>query len=230
MIQQKTILAILPARGGSKRVSRKNLRVVSGKPLIAWTIEEAKKSKYIDRIVLSSEDPEIIAVGEKWGCECPFIRPLELAQDDTPGIAPVLHLIQTLPQNFDYLVLLQPTSPLRDVGDIDGCIEKCISEKSVSCVSVSLVDKKIAWMFKLGKSNELISPFPKDIDCSPTYVLNGAVYVAQVDWLLKSGSFVGSSTVGFPMEREHSLDIDTELDLLVCELLLSKRFEKDAVS
>ncbi|MEH2097772.1 acylneuraminate cytidylyltransferase family protein, partial [Nostoc sp.] len=121
MIHGKKVLAIIPARGGSKAVPRKNIREIGGKPLIAWTIEEAKKSQYIDRLILSSEDDEIISIAQKWGCEIAFKRPVELAQDDTPGIAPVLHALNQLPI-YDYVVLLQPTSPLRQVIDIDGCI------------------------------------------------------------------------------------------------------------
>ncbi len=98
MINDKKVLAIIPARGGSKGIHRKNIREVGGKPLIAWTIEEAKKSKYIDRLILSSEDEEIIRVAKAWGCEVPFVRPMEFAQDDTPGIEPLLHAIETLPE------------------------------------------------------------------------------------------------------------------------------------
>nr|HPK54819.1 acylneuraminate cytidylyltransferase family protein [Smithellaceae bacterium] len=117
MIQGKTVLAIIPARGGSKGIPRKNITNLAGKPLIAWTIEEAKKSKYIDRLILSSEDNEIIQVAKEWGCEVPFIRPRELAEDDTLGIEPVLHALNTIKKKYDYVVLLQPTSPLRSVDD-----------------------------------------------------------------------------------------------------------------
>ncbi len=113
MIAGKTVLAIIPARGGSKGVPRKNIRLLAGKPLIVWTIDEAKKSKYIDRFILSSEDDEIIKIAREYGCEVPFKRPIELAQDDTPGIEPVIHAINTLEDKYDYVVLLQPTSPLR---------------------------------------------------------------------------------------------------------------------
>ena len=126
MLNGKTILAIIPARGGSKGIPRKNIKPLAGKPLIAWTIEEAKKSKYIDRLILSSEDEEIIRIAKKWGCEVPFVRPKEFAEDETSGIEPILHAIETLSEKYDYVCLLQPTSPLRTVNDIDGCIKKCI--------------------------------------------------------------------------------------------------------
>lgn len=141
------ILAIIPARGGSKGVPRKNIRELAGKPLIAWTIEEAKKSKYIDRLILSTEDDEIIEVAKQYGCEVPFKRPIELAQDDTPGIDPVLHAIEQCP-GYDYVVLLQPTSPLRTVDDIDGCIEQLLSSDGTNfCVSVTEPEKSPYWMY-----------------------------------------------------------------------------------
>src|SRR5882757_6235043 len=111
MINNRSVLGLIPARGGSKGVPRKNIRVAGGKPLIAWTADEACKSRFLDRLVLSSEDPEIIEVARRLGIEVPFRRPLELASDNTPGIDPVLHALGELP-GYHYVVLLQPTSPL----------------------------------------------------------------------------------------------------------------------
>ena len=124
MIDGRSVLAIIPARGGSKGVPRKNIRPLGGKPLIAWTIEAAHRSAWIDRLILSSEDQEIIDTACAWGCDVPFVRPAELARDCTPGIDPVLHALKQLP-SFDLVVLLQPTSPLRSAADIDRCIERC---------------------------------------------------------------------------------------------------------
>ena len=104
MIAGQKIIAVIPARGGSKTIHRKNLRLLAGKPLIAWTIEEAKKSQYIDRLILSSDDPEIIATAREWGCEVPFVRPAYLARDDTPGIEPVIHALKTTGNGYDYVV------------------------------------------------------------------------------------------------------------------------------
>jgi CMP-N,N'-diacetyllegionaminic acid synthase len=131
MIGERKVLGLIPARGGSKGVARKNIREVRGKPLIAWTIEEARRSIYLDRLVLSSEDTEIMEIARSFGCEVPFRRPEELAADDTPGIDPVLHALRELP-GFDYVALLQPTSPLRTAEDIDGCIERCVAKRRAS--------------------------------------------------------------------------------------------------
>lgn len=155
MIEGNTVLAVIPARGGSKTLPRKNLRMASGKPLLAWTIEEAKKSRYIDRLILSSEDEEIIGVAKSLSCEVPFVRPAELAKDDVSALDTVLHAIKKLP-GYDYAVLLQPSIPLRSVEDIDGCLEHCLRHDANACVSVVVPDKSPYWMFTLDHNQRLI--------------------------------------------------------------------------
>ena len=223
MIKNKTVLAIIPARGGSKGVPRKNIREVARKPLIAWTIEEAKKSKYIDRLILSSDDTEIIEVAKAWGCEAPFVRPAELARDDTPGIDPVLHALDMLP-GYDWVVLLQTTSPSRSVADIDGCIENCATNRAPACVTVAEAEQSPYWMYTLdsdGAMQPLIATgnsFARRQDLPAVYVLNGAVYMAECDWLREHKTFVTGETLGFVMPRERSLDVDTELDLQILNI------------
>jgi len=225
MINGQKILGIIPARGGSKTIPRKNLKIMAGKPLIAWTIEEAQKSKYLDRLILSSEDSEIIEVAQKWGCEVPFIRPVELARDDTPGIEPVIHAITTIDEKYDYIALLQPTSPLRTASDIDDCIRYCIHENAPACVSVCAVDKSPYWMHTLNESQRLCplmqaEPFfERRQDLPPVYIENGAVYVTQIDYLLKTKNFISDETLAHIMPAERSWDIDTEMDFLYCALL-----------
>ena len=229
MIDDKKILAIIPARGGSKGVLRKNIRTVAGKPLIAWTIEEAKKSSYIDKLILSSEDEEIICVAKQYDCDVPFIRPQDLARDDTPGIDPVLHAIDFL-SGYDYVVLLQPTSPLRSVKDIDTCIEQCISNKVHSCVSIVEPDMSPYWMYILNDQKKMIRLLDtgRDIqrrqDLPQIFGLNGAVYVAECNWLRKSRSFTGEDTIGYLMPQERSIDIDSELDLLFVQTILMEGY------
>ncbi|PKN70913.1 MAG: acylneuraminate cytidylyltransferase [Deltaproteobacteria bacterium HGW-Deltaproteobacteria-12] len=231
MINGKSFLAIIPARGGSKGVQQKNIRLVAGKPLIAWTIEAAKKSKYLDRIILSSEDEEIIKVARHWNCEVPFIRPAELAQDNVTGIEPVLHALNNINEQYDYLVLLQPTSPLRIADDIDGCIEKCILQNETACVSVTTPDKSPFWMYSLDSAGKL-KPIIKQRKTvllrqqfEGAYALNGAVYVANTRWFVKNKKFISDETVAYIMPKKRSLDIDTEFDLEICEILLMKSKE-----
>lgn len=226
MIQGKTVLAIIPARGGSKGIPRKNVKQLAGKPLIAWTIEEANKSKYIDRLILSSEDEEIIKVAKEWGCEAPFVRPPELAKDDTPGIEPVLHALNTLKEKYDYVVLLQPTSPLRSVDDIDGCIELCIFSDETSCIAVTKVDQHPFLMYTittLGYLKEFVKKTNKIYhrqDLPGVYIVNGAVYVAKFNVLADSRSFLTPETKAYVMPYDRSLDIDDEFDLKLCEFIM----------
>jgi N-acylneuraminate cytidylyltransferase len=217
MIAGKTVLAVIPARGGSKGVPRKNIRVVAGKPLIAWTIEEARRSSHIDRLIVSTDDSEIAAVAQQWRCEVPFMRPPELARDETPGIAPVIHAMEALPERYDLVVLLQPTSPLRSGADIDGCIATLVARQAKACVSVAEPGQSPYWMYKLDDKDRLQplleGAFNRRQDLPKVYSLNGAVYVAEAEWLLQSNSFVGPGTIGYIMPIGRSLDIDTETDL-----------------
>ncbi|MFD2411806.1 acylneuraminate cytidylyltransferase family protein [Paenibacillus rhizoplanae] len=230
MIDNRKVLAIIPARGGSKGIPRKNIKQLAGKPLIAWTIEEAKKSRYIDRLILSSEDSEIIEIAGAYGCEAPFVRPKELSEDITPGIAPVLHAITQLP-DFDYVVLLQPTSPLRLIDDIDGCIEHMVNIGAPACVSVTKPDKSPYWMYTLKENCEMkqlieqSESITRRQELPEVYALNGAVYVADVEWLLNSGSFLEKETVAYEMSKGCSYDIDTEEDFFIIEYLLSKELK-----
>ncbi|MDD3269161.1 MAG: acylneuraminate cytidylyltransferase family protein [Syntrophomonadaceae bacterium] len=225
MIKQQKVLGIIPARGGSKTLPRKNVKVLAGKPLIAWTIEEARKSKYIDRLIVSSDDAEIIQVAKEWGGEVPFVRPAALAGDETPGIEPVIHALNTIGEKYDYMILLQPTSPLRTVADIDGCIHYCIRKDAPVCVSVSAADESPYWMYTLSEQRKMypLMPAAKLIDrrqnLPPVYVLNGAVYVAQTDYLLKTKSFISEETVAYIMPGDRSWDIDDEMDFLICDLI-----------
>jgi N-acylneuraminate cytidylyltransferase len=229
MIQNKKILAVIPARGGSKGIPRKNIRPLAGKPLIAWTIAEAKHSRYIDRLIVSSEDDEIIRVAEEWGCEAPFKRPTELAQDDTPGIGPILHALKNFHEQYDYVLMLQPTSPLRTVADIDGCIRRCIETNAVACVSVTDAQTSPYWMFTVsgeGTLKPLFSDFkryPRRQDLPKVYELNGAVYIAERQWLIRTESFLGDETLAYVMDPTHSVDIDAEADFQRCEVSLRQR-------
>jgi CMP-N,N'-diacetyllegionaminic acid synthase len=225
VIDGKRVLAVITARGGSKGVPRKNVRMLGGRPLIAWTIAAAKAARSVDRTILSSEDAEIIGLAKQWDCDVPFTRPAELARDETAGIEPVLHALDALPEKYDYIVLLQPTSPLRTGGDIDGCIAHCHDNQAPACVSVTEPDKSPWWMYTVdgaGRMHPLLGRerFDRRQDLPQVYALNGAVYAAQCRWLKDTRTFVTAETVAYVMPRERSVDIDTELDLKICELLL----------
>lgn len=229
MIDGLRVLGIIPARGGSKGVVDKNIRPVAGQPLLAWTIQAARGSLLLDRLILSSDDPRIIAVAAQHGCEAPFVRSEHLARDDTPGIAPVLDAIERVP-GYDLVVLLQPTSPLRLSSDIDECIQRMASSGSPACVSVTEVEEHPFWMFWLTPTGTLqrIIEVPADKtarrqDLPSAYRVNGAVYVARTAWLLQSGTFLGPDTIANVMPASRSLDIDSLADFELAEAALRVR-------
>lgn len=227
MIDGKTVLGIIIARGGSKGLPRKNVLPIAGRPMIAWSITAAKDSRLLDRVVLSTDDPEIAVVAEEWGGDVPFQRPSELARDDTPASAVVLHVLDTLSEQYDYLVLLQATSPLRSGEDIDACIRRCREAGTPSCVSVNEASKSPYLMFRLdehGRIHRLLDLAGSDDGrrqkLPPAYALNGAVYVVNVAWFRKTHRFYDDGqTVAYAMPAERSVDVDSELDGLLADLV-----------
>jgi CMP-N,N'-diacetyllegionaminic acid synthase len=225
------LLALIPARGGSKRILQKNIKLFFGKPLIAWTIEAAKQAKCIDRILVSTDDPEIAEISKKCGAEVPFLRPAELATDETPGIEPALHAIEQMP-GFKWLLLLQPTSPLRTASDIDDIFKFCQDQGASSAVSICESDRHPDWVYRRDESFRL-RPFISDRpeiasleDHLKIYSLNGSLYLAKVDWLLEHRSFIAPDTIGFTMPLEKSVDIDTIQDWNWAEYLMKCKNEK----
>lgn len=230
MYKQKKILALIPARGGSKGIADKNICDLAGKPLIGWAIDAAKKSQYIDRLILSSDSEKIMTVAQELGCDVPFTRPSEFATDDAPGIAPVIHAAEQLPE-YEYLVLLQPTSPLRNTEDIDRSIETCIDTKALSCVSVQQA-KPPSWYYKISDSGQLLNENKTD----PTrekrehlYRLNGAVYVVKISALLEQRKMIfQNQTMAYAMPEERSVDIDTPFEMdLARTMLLAQQTSTD---
>lgn len=230
--KRKKILGIIPARGGSKGVPCKNIRVVAGKPLIAWTIKEAKKSEHIEQLIVSSEDDEIIAVAKEFGCEAPFVRPMELAQDETPGIEPIKHAINFYLNNgvyFDYIICLQCTSPLRTVSDIDGAIELCLKSNADSVVSVCEAEHSPYWMKKVDERGCIANfiddgmKYARRQDLPKVYRINGAFYMATPELIMKTNNWYSKETRAFIMDNMHSIDIDSELDFIVVETVLKQK-------
>jgi N-acylneuraminate cytidylyltransferase len=230
MIGQLAVLAVVPARGGSKGIPQKNIRNVAGKPLLAWTLEAAAAASYLDRTIVSSDDQAIIKVARELGADVPFVRPVELARDDTPGVAPVLHALSEL-SGFDLVVLLQPTSPLRSAADIDTAIERLVESEADSCVSVTEASNHPYWTYRVNDAKRLV-PFIELPPGSATrrqelpraFSLNGAVYVARVPWLLEHRTFLSAATVACEMPGERSLDIDALPDLAAAERELLLRW------
>jgi len=219
-------LAIIPARAGSKGIPGKNKRMMCGQPLISWTIAAAQSAHSLDEIVVSTDDEEIADIAVGMGISVPFLRPAELAQDDTPGIEPVLHTL-SLMRDFDSVILLQPTSPLRTPADIDSIVELASVRQVSSVVSVCEAKEPIQWNFMIqagGNLKPLLddNPILRRQDAQTTYTLNGALYYFELPWFLNGKKFLDAETLGFIMPPERSIDIDTEFDWLVAEFLLDR--------
>jgi N-acylneuraminate cytidylyltransferase/CMP-N,N'-diacetyllegionaminic acid synthase len=218
--------ALIPARGGSKGIPRKNIKLMAGKPLIAWTIEAALRSSLLDAVVVSTEDEEIAEVARNAGALVPFMRPAELAQDATPGIDPVLHALDQLPE-FDSVLLLQPTSPMRSTADIDGCLTLAAERGAPSVVSVCEPDTHPYWTYRVGADQSMRrlldgAAVTRRQDLPAVAALNGALYFADAAWLRRSRALVGPETLAYVMTREHSVDLDTPLDWKIAEILLKE--------
>ena len=236
MINGKKVLAIIPARGGSKGVPRKNIKNFCGKPLIAWTIEEALKCKYIDRVIVSTEDQEIAAVSKKYGAEVPFTRPEELAKDETPGIKPILHAIYWLSKNenyySDFTCTLQCTSPFRKAIYIGEALEQLVTGENDSIISICESEVNPYWMKKIEKGRlrdfmENSSTYTRRQDLPTIYRLNGALYIGKTDLLIKNRSWYTDNTTPYIMGRIDSIDIDDLVDFKIAEFLMKERIASE---
>ena len=223
------IVAIIPARGGSKGIPRKNIRLLAGKPLIAYSIEAALKSKYIDRVVVSTEDDEITEISIRYGAEV-ITRPYELARDDSSRMDVVFHVLDNLKQknyNSDIVVLLQPTSPLRRAEDADNAIKLFLNSDCESIVSVCEMENPPYWSFVIAEG--FLKPlFDKKYlkmrrqDLAKVYLPNGAIFLSRVQTLYKYKEFYCNYNIPYIMPIERSVDIDNELDFMLAELLMKK--------
>jgi N-acylneuraminate cytidylyltransferase len=224
LMYSNRVLALITARGGSKGLPRKNVLLAGGKPLIAWTVEAALSAASVTRVVLSTDDDEIMAAASAFGCDVPFRRPAELASDQATSIDVVLHALRELPE-FDFVMLLQPTSPLRTSSDIDAAFKTMLANDAPACVSVVEVEQSPYLMYNLnygGRLRSLFEPWPsanRRQDLPPVYALNGAIYIAKIEWLLQKKSFLSLETIAYKMPKERSLDIDDEIDF---QILLQK--------
>jgi len=235
MYGDKRILAVIPARGGSKRLPNKNIKELCGKPLITWSVEAGLKSKYIDKLIVSTDSDEIARVSRKSGADVPFIRPDYLGTDSASSFDVIKHSIEFLGndgEHFDYLVLLQPTSPLRTTEDIDLSIEELFRKKANSVTSVCEVDHSPLWSNTLPKSYSMNNFIRKSVrgknsqELKTYYRINGAVYVCLIKSLLEEKSFISKSkSFAYIMDKKKSVDIDTELDFIIAETILKNHLD-----
>jgi len=222
-------LALIPARGGSKGLPRKNIALLLGKPLIAWTIEAARACALIDRVVVTTEAEEIAAVAREWGAEAPFMRPAELAADDVPGIHALVHAVEWLQEHqdyhADYVMSLVATSPLRTAEDIGAAIRLAEAHHADVVSSVHPAQEHPYWAQRITPDGWLV-PFLDIQPAStqrqklpPVYALNGAIWLARTEVLMQHLG-VSERTYGYVIPAERALDIDTAWHLYLAELIL----------
>jgi len=231
MINDKKILGIIPARGKSKRLPNKNVLPINDKPLIAWTIEAALASKYIDRVVVSTDDKKIAEMSLKLGADIPFMRPKKLATDKSSSVDVVLHLLEKLEENgefYDFIILLQPTSPLRTVQNIDESIELLESKNVDGVISVCEVNHSPLWCNIIPEDGDLSNFLDEEIskkrsqDLEQYYRLNGAIYICDTKRLKDERVFfIRSKCLAYKMPQEQSVDIDTKFDFMQAEFLFN---------
>ena len=225
MYKNKTFLGIVPARGGSKRLPRKNMLDLCGNPLIAWSIEAGLNSKYIDKVVVSSDDDEILNISLNFGAET-IKRPVELASDTATTFDAIKHTIDNF-EKYDYIVLLQPTSPLRNEKHIDEAIELLEEKQADAIVSVCEMDHSPLWSNTLPKDGNMRGFLREEIlnkrsqDLEKYYRLNGAIYICKTDKLLENKSFFLKDNIfAYIMDKKNSIDIDEEIDFLFAERVI----------
>jgi N,N'-diacetyllegionaminate synthase len=234
------VLAVIPARGGSKSIPRKNLRIVAGRPLIAWTIDAARRARSVDRVIVSTDDEAIAAVSREWGAEVPMLRPAALARDDTPGVEPVIHAVSWLHEHecydADLVLILQPTSPLRGAEDIDASVSLYRERGVKALISVYRNTHPDSWTSPLTRDGvltafrpELEEPAVRQ-EGAGRYAQNGAIYLIDRGHLLEHRTLYADRTLAYVMPADRSLDIDEEWQLTAANALLSSRHSAHTVT
>ncbi|QJB56582.1 acylneuraminate cytidylyltransferase family protein [Pseudodesulfovibrio sp. zrk46] len=230
------ILGLIVARGGSKGIPGKNIALVGGKPMIAHSAEAAKGCKHIDRVIVSSDAQDIIDAATAAGAEAPFVRPAELAEDNTPALPVIEHAVKWMQEqegyNPDAIVLLQATSPLRTSRHLDEALELFMASDADSLVSVVEVEHNVSPASAMVREGDEVKPFmPRDElremrQNKPVFFArNGAVYAFRTKCLQEKHSIYGDKTICYEMSRQDSVDVDEPFDLELCNWLISKRSE-----
>lgn len=235
MYNRRLVLSIIPARGGSKGLTKKNIRILLGKPLIAWTIDQALKSRYVDKIIVSTDDEEIANVSREYGAEIPFMRPKELATDDSKVIDTVLHALDFFEKrnlNFDYVALIEPTSPLRKDDDIDKAIKKLIDNEDIAESLISLGEivlehpqyaKRIdenGYVWPYLQIEQYVSSRQK---LPKVFFPYGVIYISKVSAIKKHKSVYPDRILPFVIERWQNYEVNDIWDFLCVEAILKEK-------
>ncbi|MBS3962536.1 MAG: acylneuraminate cytidylyltransferase family protein [Sandarakinorhabdus sp.] len=236
MIDSKKVLAVVPARRGSKGLPFKNIRPLGGKPLLAWPIEAARKSHHVDRVLISTEDAEFAAIAQAAGADAPFLRPAELASDTSPSIDFLLHALDTLAaadEHYDYVALLEPTSPLTEASDIDAALETLVArrDEAEAIVGVTaLTANHPAFAVRIAAGG-FIQPhaalsfdqMPRRQDIEQLYSLDGSLYISTTTALRRERGFYHQKTLPYVTPRWKSFEVDDLVDFICIEAMLAHR-------
>lgn len=232
------IVGLITARGGSKGLPGKNIRPLGGKPLIAWTIDAARRADSLARVIVSTDDKAIADVAREYGAEVPFIRPAELAQNRSPHIDVVLHALDALASvdgvSTDAVMLLQPTSPFRTADDIDAAVRLARQKGAPAVVSV-VETHDHPFLVRRQSADGSLAPFvpcdiayPRRQDLPPAYALNGAIYLCGVETIRRLRTFEPPGTLAYEMPPERSLQIDTPWDFDLCSMIVASQSSRTA--
>jgi len=243
MYKNKRVLGLIPARGGSKGLPGKNIRSLNKKPLIAWSIEQAKRSKYVDDVVVSTDDKRIANCSKRFGATVPFMRPAKYSTDKSKSIDVIIHALEFFKRHgieYDYLVLLEPTSPLREAIDIDNSIKLLIDNKN-GAVSIVGVAKAVvshpAFSVAINRKG-FIAPYQKSFskagrrqDLDETYFFEGTIYVSRIEDLYKRKGFYHDRTIAYMVPKWKSLEIDDVTDMVCAQAIMKniksiKKYQK----
>ena len=232
------VLGVIPARGGSKGMPGKNIKILNNKPLIAYSIIEALKSKLITDLIVSTDSKKIQNISIKYGAQCPFIRPKKLATDTALAIPTIQHAVRFMENinklNYDYIIMLQPTSPLRKYSDIDNSMNELVKSNADGIISVVDVNNNHPMKMKRflgsdGKSGKMVDyEKPPVENCPrqklpPVFIVNGAIYATKRDVLINENSFQGQNCLGYIMDQNESVNIDTEYEFIIAEKIIEER-------
>src|SRR3989338_6913697 len=230
--RSQKILVIIPARGGSKRLPGNNIKKIGGKPMIAHAIEAARKSKYVDRVVVSNDDKAIASIAKKYKAEVPFVRPAELASDTAPTLPVLQHVVKYVEENDkfkpDLVVLIQPTNPLVRSEDVDGTIETLFKTNTNSCFSVTEISQRPEWMYRMDNNpaelflKEESGPTKRSQELPRLAIINGTVYVMKYETLMTKNKIRDGNTSIYVMPRERSVDIDDKFDFELAKFLFQR--------
>ena len=232
MIDGKRVLAIVPARAGSKGLPGKNIRPLAGKPLLAWPIAAARASAHVDRVIISTDDPGFADIAVEHGADAPFLRPAELASDTAPSIDFILHAVDTLAAEgevYEFVVLLEPTSPLTEGSDVDAALRQLVDADADAIVGVSKLEATHP-AFAVRKDEQgAITPYasasfgemPRRQDIEPLFSLDGTLYISTVEALRRERGFCHTRTLGYESARHKAQEVDDLVDFICIEAIAS---------